>query len=122
MAPQFVDDIRSASTEHQSALKRGISHAILLTLGPDSFSTGRYTDTVDLLLSPPSAISKKTKLPLAAVQKIVDQLHRECTLRPVSLAELELFAERFTTGDAVLDDLLGGGIRPGMLWEIVGER
>ena len=30
--------------------------------------------------------------------------------------------DKFTTGDAVLDELLGGGIRTGMLWELVGER
>ncbi|KAJ2917639.1 hypothetical protein MD484_g2769, partial [Candolleomyces efflorescens] len=29
--------------------------------------------------------------------------------------------EIFTTGDTVLDQALGGGIRTGMLWEIVGE-
>lgn len=28
----------------------------------------------------------------------------------------------FTTGDAVLDSVLGGGIRTGMIWELVGER
>lgn len=30
--------------------------------------------------------------------------------------------EKFTTGDAYLDDALGGGIRTRMIWEIVGER
>jgi hypothetical protein len=30
--------------------------------------------------------------------------------------------ELFTTGDTYLDQLLDGGIRTGMLWEIVGER
>lgn len=27
-----------------------------------------------------------------------------------------------TTGDAVLDRALGGGIRTGIVWELVGER
>lgn len=30
--------------------------------------------------------------------------------------------EKFTTGDVVLDKALGGGIRTGMVWEVVGER
>ena len=30
--------------------------------------------------------------------------------------------EYFTTGDVVLDRALGGGIRTGMVWEVVGER
>ena len=30
--------------------------------------------------------------------------------------------EIFSTGDYILDQALGGGIRTGMLWEIVGER
>ena len=29
---------------------------------------------------------------------------------------------KFTTGDAVLDSALGGGIRTGMVWEISGQR
>lgn len=28
----------------------------------------------------------------------------------------------FSTGDAALDDLLGGGLRTRKLWEVVGER
>ena len=30
--------------------------------------------------------------------------------------------ETFTTGDALIDRMLGGGIRTGKLWEVVGER
>jgi len=30
--------------------------------------------------------------------------------------------EEFTTGDSRLDKSLGGGIRTGMIWEVVGER
>ena len=30
--------------------------------------------------------------------------------------------EKFSTGDAILDIALEGGIRTGMVWEIVGER
>jgi DNA repair protein RAD57 len=28
----------------------------------------------------------------------------------------------FSIGDAILDEAIGGGLRPGMIWEIVGER
>jgi DNA repair protein RAD57 len=30
--------------------------------------------------------------------------------------------ERISTGDAILDGLLGGGMMTGAIWEIVGER
>ena len=29
---------------------------------------------------------------------------------------------KFSTGDAILDIALEGGVRTGMVWEIVGER
>jgi RecA/RadA recombinase len=31
-------------------------------------------------------------------------------------------SELITTGDTMLDEMLGGGIRVGMVWEFVGER
>lgn len=41
----------------------------------------------------------------------------------IHLDELEgPLDELFSTGDTTLDQALGGGIRTGMLWEIVGER
>ena len=30
--------------------------------------------------------------------------------------------EYLTTGDPCIDSMLGGGIRPGMVWELIGER
>ena len=34
----------------------------------------------------------------------------------------ESIGEHFTTGDTVIDAALGGGIRTGMVWELLGER
>ena len=31
-------------------------------------------------------------------------------------------SELIMTGDTILDEMLGAGIRVGMVWEIVGER
>jgi DNA repair protein RAD57 len=44
--------------------------------------------------------------------------------KPVRLLEhvVQEGNEVFTTGDSQLDNALGGGIRTGMVWEIVGER
>jgi len=36
--------------------------------------------------------------------------------------QLRLLGQKCTTGDSTLDDVLGGGIRTGMIWEVVGER
>lgn len=38
------------------------------------------------------------------------------------LDEYPTRAETFTTGSEVLDGMLGGGLRTGMVWEVVGER
>jgi DNA repair protein RAD57 len=44
-------------------------------------------------------------------------------IRMIQLDELtEPLDDIFSTGDTTLDQALGGGIRTGMLWEIVGER
>ena len=37
------------------------------------------------------------------------------------LSETEDIGAKFTTGDKLLDQALGGGIRTGLLWEFCGE-
>lgn len=57
------------------------------------------------------------------VQSIIDAVCTEHIREPRYLKNLELEGdESFTTGDLGLDGALGGGIRTGMIWEIVGER
>lgn len=77
----------------------------------------------DLLLTPPSVISKQSRLPPFEVQQIVQVVCKESFSPPRLLRDVKRQSdEKITTGDAALDHALGGGFRTGMLWEIVGER
>jgi DNA repair protein RAD57 len=57
------------------------------------------------------------------VQDIVDSIARTLGRQPNPLRDVvRNGSEVITTGDASLDEMLGGGIRVGMIWEFVGER
>ena len=56
------------------------------------------------------------------MQEIVDCISRTLGRAPRPLrAVMRDGSQVITTGDASLDELLGGGIRVGMIWEFVGE-
>lgn len=76
----------------------------------------------DLLLVAPNEIAKQCKITLAEAQKIIDSVCSVYTHKPRSLTDVPEVDEIFTTGDLELDRALGGGIRTGMLWEVVGQR
>ena len=57
------------------------------------------------------------------VKRIVDTvLSRTPVPKLRRLDEYPPSVETFTTGSEVLDGMLGGGLRTGMVWEVVGER
>ena len=126
MADTLLSLIPGISHSHQSSLKRGTSFASCRA-GPGSiqlrlFSTGGFVTASDVLLFPLSDISKRCRLPPQAVQAIVDSI-AGALARPPSLLRdvVRNGSELITTGDATLDEMLGGGIRVGMVWEFVGE-
>ncbi|KAG2149170.1 Rad51B protein, partial [Suillus clintonianus] len=83
---------------------------------------GGYNFLSDLLLSTPSDISRTARIPPLEVTRILQAACRECVSPINKIKDWPLEGEeKFTTGDADLDSMLGGGIRTGMLWEIVGE-
>ncbi|KAG8813446.1 hypothetical protein FRC17_001578, partial [Serendipita sp. 399] len=77
----------------------------------------------DVWQSAPSDIAKKLKVPTEDVQAAIDALCVAIAPKPSLLADSEQFnhPSRFTTGDASLDEALGGGVRLGMMTEICGE-
>jgi DNA repair protein RAD57 len=84
---------------------------------------GGYKNLSDLLLSTPSDISRTTRIAPLEVTKILEAACRERTAPINKIKDLPPEGEeKFTTGDPELDGMLGGGIRTGMLWEVVGER
>jgi DNA repair protein RAD57 len=63
------------------------------------------------------------RIPPKEVTRILEAACRECAPPIHKIKDLPLEGEeKFTTGDPELDSMLGGGIRTGMLWEVVGER
>ena len=60
---------------------------------------------------------------LMEAQNIITIVCKQHARQPRSLADAEIESDEiFTTGNDELDDALGGGIRTGMMWEIVGQR
>ena len=85
--------------------------------------TGRINRLSELILTPASELSRRSKRPLAEIDYLVDNICREYSSTSLKLDRLtEVIDNKFTTGDASLDRILGGGIRTGMVWEISGER
>jgi DNA repair protein RAD57 len=87
-------------------------------------SIGNLQTVADLLLNSPQDIAKRCKTSPLEIKRIIDTvlnaipLHRLNTLEDITHDG----NEKFSTGDAILDKALEGGIRTGMIWEVVGER
>ncbi|KAF8969859.1 P-loop containing nucleoside triphosphate hydrolase protein, partial [Flammula alnicola] len=84
---------------------------------------GNFQTVADLLLTSTQEIAKRCKSSPLDVKRIVDAVLDSIPAPELTgLDRLSLVNdEKFTTGDDILDDALGGGIRTGMIWEIVGE-
>ena len=77
----------------------------------------------DLVLLSTPDIVKKCRISYHEAQEIVNIVCDELAPPLHSLDDPEVPKDEvFTTGDAIIDRVLGGGIRTGKLWEVVGER
>ncbi|KAH9967860.1 hypothetical protein BC827DRAFT_1122374, partial [Russula dissimulans] len=124
MADTLLSSIPGISHSQQSALKKGTRHACPLRSARETYTcfTGGLVTVSDVLLFPVHDVSKKCRLAPQAVQEIVDCIARTLgrAPRPLRLVMRD-GSQVITTGDASLDEMLGGGIRVGMIWEFVGE-
>lgn len=83
---------------------------------------GGLVKATDVLMIAPQDLARKCRVPLVEAQSIVDIVCRALDRPPSLLEDLERSGtDAFTTGDSTLDGILGGGIRPGMIWELAGE-
>jgi hypothetical protein len=125
MAPDtLLSSIPGISPSQQAALKKGASLPSIVVLPPSIavFSTGGFITVSDVLLFPLSDISRRCRLAPQAVQAIVDSIAHALARPPSILRDVvRNGSELITTGDTILDEMLGGGIRVGMVWEFVGE-
>lgn len=75
-----------------------------------------------MLLQSTDAVARKTRLPATEVERIALEISTELLDPPKTVNEKRgIGSDKFTTGDDGLDELLGGGLRVGALWEIAGE-
>ncbi|KAG6813093.1 hypothetical protein H0H92_013947 [Tricholoma furcatifolium] len=84
---------------------------------------GNLSNPVDILLTSAQEIGRTCKISVMEAQDIIDAMYSDAPrpqIRPLN--DIERDIELCTTGDPVLDEILGGGIRPGMIWELAGER
>lgn len=78
----------------------------------------------DLMTLSASDVVRKCRLAHSEVQEIINIAFDElrgpvlCSLGDVDMPRDDIF----TTGDLLLDKVLGSGIRTRKIWEIVGER
>lgn len=92
-----------------------------LWLPYDLFAGGLVTIS-DVLFLPFSDVSQRCRLAPQAVQEIFDAISHAADRPPSLLRDVVRDgSETITTGDVFLDKMLGGGIRVGMIWELVGE-
>jgi DNA repair protein RAD57 len=89
-----------------------------------TISEGNFQTVKDLLLVSTQDIAKRCKSSPLEIKRIMDILLRATPWPALNRLDSSDGAEdeMFTTGDVVLDKALGGGIRTGMVWEVVGER
>jgi hypothetical protein len=78
----------------------------------------------DLLVLSSQDIGRRCRISLHEAQEIVNIVLDELqTPLLLSLDRRDLPQdETITTGDSILDKILGGGVRTRKLWEITGER
>ena len=85
-------------------------------------SVGKLQTVSDLLLIPPSDATRKCRTTPRDMQLIIDLVCKELYEAPQPLSDIvSAIDETFTSGDHQIDKILGGGFRPGIVWEICGE-
>ncbi|KAL5532939.1 RHP57 [Sanghuangporus sanghuang] len=101
----LLQDVKSLSAAQKAALIKN-----------------NFRDASDIVLTPPEEIAKKLRTSLSEAQAIVETVCKEIARKSLRIAKIaECSDEKFTTGDSALDRAIGGGIRTGMVWELVGE-
>lgn len=85
------------------------------------------TTVADLVLTPIRRLAKKgSRVSPPEITRLIQAVcssQRSLAFTFRTLEDVQPDAGRmFSIGDPILDEALGGGLRTGMIWEIVGER
>ncbi len=85
-------------------------------------SRANISKVSDIWLHAPSDLAKKLKVPLEQVQSIIATICKSVAPNVHLLQDYENNGpDCFTTGDAMLNEAMGGGIRTVIITEICGE-
>lgn len=111
------------SLGQKATLKRGLSRACAPGGRGLTASAVNILTVADIILLSPSDLVKKCRISHHEAQEIINTVCDELAPKLYTFYHEDLPKdETFTTGDALVDRVLGGGIRVGKLWEVVGER
>lgn len=88
--------------------------------------SGNVITVDDLVLTPPRDLAKRCRVSIVEITQLIQTL---CNNQGALAFTFSILgnsdpdeSEQFSIGDSVLDSMFGGGLRTGMIWEIVGER
>ncbi|KAJ6455825.1 P-loop containing nucleoside triphosphate hydrolase protein [Mycena sanguinolenta] len=87
-----------------------------------AFRKGSVQTVAELLLVSPQDLGRRCKISPLEVKAIFNTVCQNNSPQIKSLADVGDDQEQVcTTGDNYLDAALGGGLRPGMVWEVFGQ-
>ncbi|KAG7092235.1 hypothetical protein E1B28_008601 [Marasmius oreades] len=98
-----------------------ISNSTLTSSHKQILRKGNVSTITDLVFTPATELARRCKVSPLEIKGIVDAFCQAEPIKPQSLEEASNTTGICTTGDDVLDSALGGGVRTGMVWEVVGE-
>lgn len=124
MESPSLSTLTSLSAIQKAALSRGMLTVYHIeSILSDTQYVANIKTVADLLLLSHYDLSKRCRITPTDAQNIVDRVCEELYKAPLSLDDPSVRRDEvFSTGNENLDNALGGGIRTGMLWEVVGER
>lgn len=80
----------------------------------------------DIVLTPPQDLAKRCRVSSSEISQLIRDICQNQGSLQFTFRTFEHTTEddpkTLTLGDVILDAALGGGLRTGMIWEIVGER
>lgn len=99
-------------------------HFVMYVVTYVPFTTGNILTVSDLLILSTQDISRRSRITHSEAQEIVSSVFNELKSPPLfHLDDPDVPKDEIiTTGDSILDQALGGGVRTRKLWEVTGER
>lgn len=117
----LISTLSQLSDAQKTTLRNGSE--IILRLNFAQCFTGNIQRMFDVILTPLGELARKCRVSPLEIKSIVDVILWSdlSNIKPLRQV-VQQGGYICTTGDRLLDQALGGGIRTGTIWEVVGER